>query len=98
MPVATMEVRVHPRARRNDVIALDCAIKVYVTAAPEGGRANEAVLRLLARRLGVQKLAVEILSGERSRSKVLSIDGLGEDEIPRRLCWQIADEDIAYHH
>ena len=41
MPVATLEVRVHPRARRNDVIALDCAIKVYVTAAPEGGRANE---------------------------------------------------------
>ena len=42
MPVATMEVRVHPRARRNDVIALDCAIKVYVTAAPEGRKGKRS--------------------------------------------------------
>jgi uncharacterized protein YggU (UPF0235/DUF167 family) len=53
---------------------------VRVTAAPEDGRANRAVRRLIAKRLHVREADVELLSGERSREKVLRVHGLSVEE------------------
>ena len=85
MSTATIEVLVQPKASRNRTVADGEVLKVYVTAASEKGRANKAVVEMVARHLGVPKRAVSIISGERSRTKLLAIEGLGEAEIRRRL-------------
>ena len=85
MPTATIEIQVQPKASRNRIVTQDGKVKVYVTAAPERGRANKAVVEALARNLEIPKRAVSIISGERSRTKLLAIEGLGEVEIRRRL-------------
>ena len=61
-----LEVRVLPKARRNSVEVLPGPkVRVHVTAAPEGGKANDAVIALLARRLGVAKSVIKILRGHK---------------------------------
>jgi uncharacterized protein (TIGR00251 family) len=50
-------------------------LKIAVTAPPEDGKANKAVIALLAKRLKLPKSAIEIASGESSRRKTLLIDG-----------------------
>jgi uncharacterized protein (TIGR00251 family) len=58
---------------------------VRVTAAPEGGKANAAVIRLLAETLGVSQRDVEIVSGHASRDKTVALAGIDSDETERRL-------------
>ena len=48
---------------------------VRVTAAPEGGKANDAVVALLAKRLRVPKRSVRIVRGHKSRNKQIRIEG-----------------------
>ena len=59
--------------------------KVRVAAAPEGGKANDAVVRLLAEALDVPKRDVAIVSGHGARDKVVAFAGIGAEEIERRL-------------
>jgi uncharacterized protein YggU (UPF0235/DUF167 family) len=56
-----------------------------VTAAPERGRANEAVLRLLSDRLRVPKSRLAVVSGHVGRAKVVELEGLDAAEAERRL-------------
>jgi uncharacterized protein YggU (UPF0235/DUF167 family) len=58
---------------------------VRVTAPPERGRANQAVVRLLAERLGVPVSGLEVISGLSSRDKVVELRGLDTAEAERRL-------------
>lgn len=58
---------------------------VRVTAPPVDARANEALCRLLAKRAGVARGRVWIVSGERSRDKRVRIDGVGDAEVRRAL-------------
>jgi uncharacterized protein (TIGR00251 family) len=72
----TFEVRVAPRASRNRIIGAQCgALKVALTAPPVDGAANEALRNLLAKQLGVSKSAIEIVRGERARTKLLRVRG-----------------------
>ena len=59
--------------------------KVRVAAAPEGGRANEAVLGLLAERLELPRRSLEIVSGHSAREKVVRMTGISDAELQRRL-------------
>ncbi len=56
-----------------------------VTQAPEDGKANAAVVRLLADTLALRATDVEIVSGHASRDKTIALAGIGRDEIERRL-------------
>ena len=85
MPTTTIEIRVQPKASRNRIVIQGGTVKVYVTAAPEKGRANKAVIEMIARRLGVAKRAVSIASGERSQAKLLEVERLSDEEVRRRL-------------
>ena len=58
---------------------------MYVTAPPEGGKANEAVLALLADRLRVAKSNIRILRGHRTKDKVLLVEGLEAQALMARL-------------
>ena len=59
--------------------------KVAVAAAPERGRANEAVVELLAGALGLPRRDVSVISGHTAREKIVELGGLAPDEIDRRL-------------
>jgi len=83
---ATLRIRVIPRARKNDVTGWrDEALVVRLTAPPLGGAANKLLKRFLAKRLGVRPSDVEIIKGERSRDKVLRIDGIEQDDVQQLL-------------
>ena len=80
-----INVKVQPRAKRNEVKVEGGRLRVRVTAPPEGGKANEAVVALLAKNLGVPKGSVAIVRGHRSRDKVVDVDGFTVDEALSRL-------------
>lgn len=72
----TFEVRVTPRASRNRVVAVqDGMLKVALTAAPVEGAANDALVKLLAKALGVSKSSVQIVHGARGRTKLIRVQG-----------------------
>lgn len=79
-------LRVSPGARRTEIAGRHGeGWKVRVAAPPEGGRANEAVLSLLAERLDVPRRAVSIISGHASRDKVVRLTGIAQGDSERRL-------------
>ncbi|MDX2109907.1 MAG: DUF167 domain-containing protein [Verrucomicrobiota bacterium] len=86
-PATTLDIRVVPNASRNQVVGWHAgALKVKVQAPPEGGRANEAVVEVLAETLGVPERAIVILRGATARNKQVSVTGLTlaqiQDKIP----------------
>jgi uncharacterized protein (TIGR00251 family) len=66
---------------------------VRVAEPPVDGRANAALVKLIAKRLGVAKARVRIISGERSRDKILRVEGLGREELRRALAYTASHED-----
>ena len=72
-----LSVRLRPRSGRNAIdVAEDGTVRVRVTAAPDRGKANEAAVELLAKRLRVPKSAIRLVRGQRARDKTFEIDGL----------------------
>jgi uncharacterized protein YggU (UPF0235/DUF167 family) len=70
------------------------ALLVRVTAAPVDGAANEAVARVLAKRLGVATRAVRIVGGQASKSKVVEVEGLDLAEVWRRVGYEGPPVDV----
>jgi uncharacterized protein len=84
--MAWLQVRVQPRARRDEIAGIrGDALIVRVTAPPVEGRANTAVCRLLAKRLGVASGSVAVVRGAGSRTKLVEIEGVDEEELRRAL-------------
>lgn len=82
-------VRVIPRSSKNEISQEGDTFKVRLTAPPVDGAANEALLKLLAERLGLPKRALRIVQGTAGRQKIIQIDDptsptLGD--IQRKLC------------
>ena len=67
-------MRVTPKASRNVIKVEGDQIRVYVTVVPEGGKANAAVQKLLAKALGVAKSRLTLIRGQASRDKVFRVD------------------------
>ena len=83
---AVISVKVFPRSSRNEIIGKEAGIfKVRVTAPPVEGMANKALKHLFAKRLGVPKRNIEIISGEQSRLKMVQIQGLSLEDVSRLL-------------
>jgi uncharacterized protein len=79
-------LRVSPRARRSELVGRHGdGWKVRVTAPPEDGRANDAVLDLLAERLELPRRALSIVSGHTTREKVVRMEGIDRLEGERRM-------------
>ena len=74
-----------PRASRERIEVSEAGIRVYVTAAPTDGEANEAVQAVLAKKLKVAKGKVELVRGHTSREKEFSVEEVDLDELRRRL-------------
>jgi uncharacterized protein (TIGR00251 family) len=85
-PTTRLRLKVSPGAARTELAGRHGdAWKVRVTAAPERGRANDAVERLLAERLHVPRNAVSVVSGHAARDKIVELHGLDQAEAERRL-------------
>jgi uncharacterized protein (TIGR00251 family) len=81
-----VRLRVSPGAGRAAVVGRHGdGWKVRVTEAPEHGRANDAVVRLLASALVVPAEAVAIVSGHSGRDKIVQLTGMGPGLVERRL-------------
>ena len=80
-----IDIRVQPRASRNAIEIDGERMTVRVTAAPESGKANDAVVALLAKRLGVPKRSLQIVRGHKSRDKRIHIDNISSADAIERL-------------
>ncbi len=77
--VATLSLRIQPRASKNEIILMDNGgIKVRLTAPPVDGAANEALVKVLADRFSIAKSRVEIVSGHTGRDKIMRIHGISD--------------------
>ena len=82
----TVVVRVHPGASREEIALLpDGSLDVRLRARPVEGQANAALVELLAARLGLRRRDVVVVSGVRSRQKVVRIGLASAEELGRRL-------------
>lgn len=74
-------VKAHAGARKDGVLGVhDGMVRVGVTAAPEKGKANKAIGRVLAKMFGVGVGGVELLGGQTSVRKRFGVRGVGVDE------------------
>jgi uncharacterized protein (TIGR00251 family) len=84
--LAYLNVRVTPSARKDELAGWQgTSLKVRVRAAPEKGKANDAVCALIAQALSLPARSVLVERGHTSRGKLLLVDGLEEEEMLRRL-------------
>ena len=79
-----VSVKVQPNASRDRVVGKHGdQLKIAVTVAPEKGKANKVVIKVLSKLLGVKSSDIEILSGETSRDKKVLIRNISEEEFNR---------------
>jgi uncharacterized protein len=86
MASCTLELKIIPNAPRNEVVGwLGSALKVKVHAPALEGRANDELLDFLASHLGLPRRALTLLRGDKSRQKVVRVDGLAAADLRTRL-------------
>ncbi|KNX40940.1 hypothetical protein ROTO_24780 [Roseovarius tolerans] len=73
-PGTQISIRVTPKASRDRILAEGDTLRVYVTTAPEDGKANAAVQKLLAKALGIAKTRLRLIRGHSARDKVFQVD------------------------
>ena len=83
---AVLRLHVQPGAGKTAVVGRHGdALKVRVAAPPEGGRANDAVVVLIANTFDVKLAQVSLISGQSSRAKRVQVDEIARDEVVRLL-------------
>jgi uncharacterized protein len=81
-----LAIRVQPRAKRTEVAGeREGAIVIRTIAPPVDGKANAAVCKLIAKRVGVPAGAVRVVRGETARDKVVRVDGATAAEVRAAL-------------
>jgi hypothetical protein len=84
-------VRVHPGAKRNAIHGTHGGeLKISLTTPPSDGRANAALIALLAERLRIPRHSIELLTGATSRSKTLRLTGVTAAEAEEHLLTDLA--------
>jgi len=84
--VPILHFRIAPNAKINQVVgAHGAAIKIKLRATAIEGKANAALLNFLAEQLEISKHAIVLERGQKSREKLIRIEGLSADKIRRRL-------------
>lgn len=83
---AQIQVRLRPRGSRDELAGVrDGVLQAKVTAAPVEGKANKALCGLIAKQVGVAPSRVSVVRGEKSRNKVVRVDGVDEEELRAAL-------------
>ncbi|MDP2809381.1 MAG: DUF167 family protein [Rhodocyclaceae bacterium] len=83
---AVLSLHIQPGAKKSEVVGLHGdALKIRLAAPPVDGKANAALLKFIAEKIGAGRSTVELVSGETSRAKRVRIDGMAAEEIRARL-------------
>lgn len=83
---ALIDVRLQPRGARDELLGMrDGVLRAKVSAPPVEGRANQALCRLIAKRIGVPPSRVSVVRGEKSRDKVVRVEGVDASGLGRAL-------------
>ena len=83
-----IHVHVQPRASKNEITGIyGDSLKVRLTSPPVEGAANSLLVEFMAKKLGLPKSRVELISGEKSRHKTLKIEGLTKADVAPILGW-----------
>lgn len=86
MAEARIEVRLRPRGHTDELLGIaDGVMHARVSAPPVDGRANKALCRLVAKQAGVAPSRVSVIRGEKSRDKLLLIEGIDEAHLKEKL-------------
>jgi uncharacterized protein (TIGR00251 family) len=82
-----LAVRVTPRASKNEIVDIlsDGTVKVHLTAPPLDGKANEALLKFLAKVLGVSPDQLELVAGVSGRNKLITVIDMDADLLQKRI-------------
>ena len=81
-----IDVRVTPRGGRDTIVGWrEGALAVRIGAAPVDGAANDSMLKMIARRLGLPPSSVTLVAGARARMKVVEIAGMSEADVRARI-------------
>lgn len=76
-----LDVRVKPNSKKESIKLENGVLVIRVREKPVEGKANRAVVEKLAKKLGIAKSCIEIVGGEKSRNKRISIDCIEESKI-----------------
>ena len=83
---ARIEVRLRPRGHADELLGMvDGVLQAKVSAPPVDGKANRALCRLVAKQAGVAPSRVNVIRGEKSRQKVLLVEGVDEATLKEKL-------------
>jgi len=84
---AALAIRVIPGAKRNEIDGIldDGTIRIRLTAPPVEGKANSALIDFLSKVLGVRRSDIEIIAGETSRNKLVTITDIDPQTVQERL-------------
>ena len=84
---AALTVRVTPRASRTAFggVLEDGTVRIRISAPPVEGKANSALIKFVAKVLGVSRSRIEIVAGERGLDKILSIIDLDAEQVEERI-------------
>jgi len=94
---ATIEIHLQPGAKRNEIVGFkEGVLCVKVTALPQKGQANRALVELIAQTLGIPKSSVDIIRGQSSRSKIIAVQGLAGQEVKEILGRDLPCKDLIY--
>jgi uncharacterized protein (TIGR00251 family) len=87
-----LPVQAQPKSRKNMLAGWHAGrLKVCVTQAPEKGKANQALMKLLVKALGLKRSQVELLSGETTPLKMFRIQGVTAEEILSLIAQALGD-------
>lgn len=70
-----LNIKTIPNAKKNKIIEEDGVIKIYITAQPEKGKANKALIKFLAKYYNIPKSSIKINKGETNTLKQIEIIG-----------------------
>jgi hypothetical protein len=81
-----LSAKLQPRASRNEICGpLGDELKIKVTAPPVDAAANEALIELLAEKLGCPRGRVELIRGQTSRHKTIKLHGFTPEEVLKAI-------------
>jgi len=92
---ATIEIHLQPGAKRIEIVGFkEGVLYAKVTALPQKGQANRALVELMAQTLGIPKSSVDIIRGQSSRSKVIAVQGLTGEQVREILGRDLPCKDL----
>ena len=85
-PSATVSVRVVPRSSKEGVAGFEGGVvRIRLNAPPVEGKANEALVRFLAKTVGVPKSRITLVAGEKGRNKIVRVVGITREALMAAL-------------